>query len=257
MEVHAHSHMADPGLHGGKKKWTHYFWEFLMLFLAVFCGFLAELQLEHYVEHKREMQYAATLTDDLKADTAKLGSLRRELEFVIPRIDTFRQLVHDHELNELPSGIWYYYGRFGTRNADISLQGATLQQLLSSGGLRYFKKQHVANTIARYAMSIDELRIGLNIQNFLYNEVIRDRNQLFDTYYMDPVMPLYLRPSFVDSFKKQSPPLLSDRKRDFIIYANTCQMRSNNLKNRLREVKDTEKKASELIALLQRTYKLK
>ena len=29
MEVHAHSH--TPG-----KKWTHYFWEFLMLFLAVF-----------------------------------------------------------------------------------------------------------------------------------------------------------------------------------------------------------------------------
>lgn len=32
------------------KKWTHYFWEFLMLFLAVFCGFLAEYQLEHKIE---------------------------------------------------------------------------------------------------------------------------------------------------------------------------------------------------------------
>ena len=29
MEVHAHTHTA-------RKKWTHYFWEFLMLFLAVF-----------------------------------------------------------------------------------------------------------------------------------------------------------------------------------------------------------------------------
>jgi hypothetical protein len=28
--------------HTSRKKWTHYFWEFLMLFLAVFCGFLAE-----------------------------------------------------------------------------------------------------------------------------------------------------------------------------------------------------------------------
>ena len=27
MEVHAHTHTA-------RKKWTHYFWEFLMLFLA-------------------------------------------------------------------------------------------------------------------------------------------------------------------------------------------------------------------------------
>ena len=28
MEVHAHSHTE-------RKKWSHYFWEFLMLFLAV------------------------------------------------------------------------------------------------------------------------------------------------------------------------------------------------------------------------------
>ncbi|MFZ9387450.1 MAG: hypothetical protein ACO25B_06175 [Chitinophagaceae bacterium] len=250
MEVHAHTHTP-------RKKWTHYFWEFLMLFLAVFCGFLAELQLEHYVEHKRELQYAATLTEDLKADTAQLGSLRRDLEFVIPRMDTFRQLVHDYELNELPSGVWYYYGRFGTRNVDISFQGATLQQLLSSGGLRYFKKQQVANTIARYAMAVDDLKSGMYIQNFLYNEVIKDRNQVFDTYYMDPVMSLTISPSVVDSFKKQNPPLLSDRKRDFIVYANSCQMKSNNLKNRLRNVRETQKKAFELILLLQRTYKIK
>ena len=38
MEVHHHSHTS-------RKKWMHYFWEFLMLFLAVFCGFLAEYQL--------------------------------------------------------------------------------------------------------------------------------------------------------------------------------------------------------------------
>ena len=48
MEVHAHSHSH------GKKNWKNYFWEFLMLFLAVFCGFLAENQREHYVEYQRE-----------------------------------------------------------------------------------------------------------------------------------------------------------------------------------------------------------
>ena len=50
MEVHAHTHTA-------RKKWTHYFWEFLMLFLAVFCGFLAEYQLEHKIEKDREKEY--------------------------------------------------------------------------------------------------------------------------------------------------------------------------------------------------------
>ena len=36
---------------------THYLREFLMLFLAVFCGILAEYQLEHTIEKDREKQY--------------------------------------------------------------------------------------------------------------------------------------------------------------------------------------------------------
>ena len=65
MEVHHHCHTP-------RKKWTHYFWEFLMLFLAVFCGFLAEYQLEHTIEHQREIKYVKSLLQDLKADTASL-----------------------------------------------------------------------------------------------------------------------------------------------------------------------------------------
>jgi hypothetical protein len=54
MEVHQHTHTP-------RKKWTHYFWEFLMLFLAVFCGFLAENQREHMIENKRAKQLAKYL----------------------------------------------------------------------------------------------------------------------------------------------------------------------------------------------------
>jgi len=63
MEVHHHAHTP-------RKKWTHYFWEFLMLFLAVFCGFLAENQREHYVEHQREKQYINSMIEDIRSDTA-------------------------------------------------------------------------------------------------------------------------------------------------------------------------------------------
>ena len=44
MEVHAHTHTP-------RKKWTHYFWEFLMLFLDEFCGLLPGLKRELYIEH--------------------------------------------------------------------------------------------------------------------------------------------------------------------------------------------------------------
>ena len=52
MEVHAHDLHKAHG-HG----WKHYLFEFLMLFLAVFCGFLAENFREHKVEEERGIQY--------------------------------------------------------------------------------------------------------------------------------------------------------------------------------------------------------
>jgi hypothetical protein len=67
MEVHTHTHTA-------RKKWTHYFWEFLMLFLAVFCGFTAENIREHRIEHKRAKEYARMLKTDFINDTLQLRS---------------------------------------------------------------------------------------------------------------------------------------------------------------------------------------
>jgi hypothetical protein len=63
MEVHPH--ILTP-----RKKWIHYFWEFLMLFLAVFCGFLAENLREHSVEHQREKQYVQSLVSEPLCNTS-------------------------------------------------------------------------------------------------------------------------------------------------------------------------------------------
>ncbi len=68
MEVHAHSHTP-------RKKWTHYFWEFFMLFLAVFCGFLAEYKLEHLIEKRKEKKIISALYADIKKDTANLNDI--------------------------------------------------------------------------------------------------------------------------------------------------------------------------------------
>ena len=68
MEVHHQTHTP-------RKKWTHYFWEFFMLFLAVTAGFFVENQREHYIEHKREKQFITTLIEDFKSDTAQLADV--------------------------------------------------------------------------------------------------------------------------------------------------------------------------------------
>src|SRR6059058_2997316 len=67
MEVHHHTH------HDGKKNWKAYLWEFLMLFLAVFCGFMAENYRETLVNKEKEHHYIQNMVADLKADTADLN----------------------------------------------------------------------------------------------------------------------------------------------------------------------------------------
>src|SRR4026208_1811918 len=87
MEVHAHSHMP-------RKKWTHYFWEFLMLFLAVFCGFLAENQREHMVEHQREKKVIQSLASDLAADPLRLSYILQQRLSRTKMLDSFVALIN-------------------------------------------------------------------------------------------------------------------------------------------------------------------
>ena len=249
MEVHAHTHTA-------RKKWTHYFWEFLMLFLAVFCGFLAEYQLEHTIEHQREKKYAKSLYEDLKIDTFILNATIRERNFVIPKIDTFRQLVHTKAIDEIPAGTWAYFGRFGTRHVRVSLQDVTLQQLLSSGGLRLFQKHNVADAIAQYDQGIREMREGFTFLDLIFNDLLTARNKIFDSWYFDEIMDLTISTERIDSFKKRSFPLLSNKKEDFIQYANTCQVRSFDLKRVLEKIVTVAERAERLLILLKEEYHL-
>jgi hypothetical protein len=254
MEVHHHSH---PEHAGHRKKWAHYFWEFLMLFLAVFCGFLAEYQLEHKIEKDREKQYSKTLYEDLKADTAILNGLIRETNFVIPKVDSFRYLVHTKGIDDIPSGTWYYYGRFGTRGIAAPLQNATLEQLVSSGGLRYFKKQNVVYEIAAYEQSTKDISNSSDAQLTTLNETIKARNQIFDSWYIDEIMSITISSSKVDSFKQTSPPLLSRKKEDFIQYANFCQVRSFNMKRLAERWTKALNNAEKLMLLLKKEYHMK
>src|ERR1041384_5387023 len=88
MEVHHHAHTS-------RKKWTHYFWEFLMLFLAVFCGFLAENIREQQVEHHREKQYMESMIEDLASDTASLNTTITRAAAMQKGLDSLNAYLYD------------------------------------------------------------------------------------------------------------------------------------------------------------------
>src|SRR5690349_4251134 len=93
MEVHHHAHPSTSP--GHRKKWTHNFWEFLMLFLAVFCGFLAENKREHIIEHRREKQYIPSMVQDLQTDITNIDSLLSHFEKKVVQYDTLYNSLED------------------------------------------------------------------------------------------------------------------------------------------------------------------
>ena len=142
MEVHHHAHTA-------RKKWTHYFWEFLMLFLAVFCGFLAEYQLEHVIEKQREKQYMISMVEDLKSDALMLKNNVEQRRRRVPMIDSLIFLLNLEHKNNHGSDI-HFLGRSISPPLNIFPNDRTIQQLKSSGNLRLISNKDISNSIMAY-----------------------------------------------------------------------------------------------------------
>ena len=165
MEVHAHTHTA-------RKKWTHYFWEFLMLFLAVFCGFLAENQREHMVEHKREKKFIQSLASDLAADTLRLNNILQQRILRTKMLDSFAILINRPDAASHGRYL-YYYNSLATRGWSFrftSVDG-TMQQLKNAGNLRLIQEPFVSDSIIAYDVASRALVWGG-----------QDEEEIMDTY---------------------------------------------------------------------------
>src|SRR5215510_1568184 len=100
MEVHHHSHTP-------RRKWTHYFWEFFMLFLAVTLGFFVENQREHFIEHKREVQFMRSYINDLQKDIYQLDSLIKKREERKIQIDSLNFIFRSPDPDQYGAQSYY------------------------------------------------------------------------------------------------------------------------------------------------------
>ena len=128
-----------------------------MLFLAVFCGFLAENQREHYIEHLREKQYMRSLLEDLQTDTATINRVHSraltQLSFLDSLIDLGNHIpVKAENINKL-----YFLQGKSTRFLNIRFEDGTSSQLKNAGGMRLIRKEEVAKAIREYWDHIETL----------------------------------------------------------------------------------------------------
>ena len=248
MEVHHHAHTA-------RKKWSHYFWEFLMLFLAVFCGFLAELQLEHKIEHDREKIYIKSLVKDFEYDTLQFDLTIKRIEKKIPFYDSVLLFLKNPIIfsGKLP---FRFYINTNIEQIYSPLE-PTLHELKGSGSLRLISKKLVLDSILIYDSKING--DFLNQTNYVveFNKrLIQLQEKVFD----ESNFNLFLNDLFYDiesdSDAGYDIPIFTKDNEKNIEMANLYINAKATDVFYMASLKSRKKEAIKLIALIKRNYHL-
>ena len=173
METHAHHLHHAPG----KGIW-HYFFEFLMLFLAVFCGFIAENWREKFQEHRREKEFISSIVEDIKSDTLNSNRILLQLKNRKSGIDSVLILLSSPEIVNNSNNAY----RLWSKNLGLDIfvsNDRTIEQLKSSGELRLIRNKAVSDRIIQYNQLLKKYYTQSNL---MFNAVldVTEYTRLFD-----------------------------------------------------------------------------
>jgi len=248
MEVHQHSHPTH-----GKKTWKNYFWEFLMLFLAVFCGFLAEYQLEHTIENDREKQYIVSMIADIREDSAKINSSLLYCRKQLAGFDSLLQNIYLRPYTDSSLKVMYFLQLKYTHNRyAVNFTKRTITQLQNSGGLRLIRNKSVSDSIIMYNEACEQAESQAD-----YFEKVRMGNvntyslKLFDNQYI-----LNYKGQIVDNFfRKNSEIALLDNNDKLIReYANTLTYARGSLRSYILMLTEIQAKIPSKLKFLGNKY---
>jgi hypothetical protein len=252
MEVHHHSHSS-------RKQWTHYIWEFLMLFLAVFCGFLAEYQLEHKIEKDREKQFINQLYRDIKFDTLRLKEVIRNRVRKVNLLDSLSILLASGNLEDQGSDL-YYFGRYATRFYDVRFipNDGTIQQLKNAGNMRLIHKSSSAVAIIQYDVELRNVLALFQQESTTREEYMKVASGIFNGTVLDSIVSMDIENMANYGRIRRpggNPPFNNDKEKLFQLRYLIHYLKGNNVLN-LRADQELLKKAETLLMALKKDYNL-
>jgi hypothetical protein len=246
MEVHHH-----PDLHHKKKKFTEYFLEFLMIFLAVTLGFFAESLRENISDSNKEHEYMQSLLNDLRTDSLKMEYVIGDNHRKSNKLDSLMRL----SVQDLSDGhnrlLLYKYAGYSGFYSIFKSNDATMLQLKNSGGLRVIKKDHVADSIARYDYEVKIIYAAEDLYNTATNAAITAAHQTLDysfkydtSYYSN------------DDFTGKPLPLLTDDIKKQKLFFNEIDFEKGAVDNYIRNIEIRLPFLQSLISFLKKEYHL-
>ena len=144
-----------------KKKWYVYFIDFIMLFVAVTLGFLAENVRDQQTDKNREISYLKNVHEDLLVDINKFELVISSNNLRLLMLDSLHMEINKVS-PDLPS--LYYYIRNLALRTTFESSHLGLDQIKASGGFRLIQNAKIIAGIQDYerrlnsAMKLEEIR---------------------------------------------------------------------------------------------------
>lgn len=248
MEEHHH-----PDLHLKSKKWKEYFLEFIMIFLAVTMGFIAENIREYFDLKKHEKEYMISLVRDLNNDIDGLTRSEASVTRYIHSADLIFTLFKNADYKNT-SGDIYYLGRIiSLRNLWRSNDG-TIQQLNYSGGLSLIENKSVIDSVQDYIDNLKILSQYLALEDAQLGEYRSAMDKVFSGFVLNEMLDMQTgNPA---THLNYNPELHSTDKNDINDLAVQIALVKTNRVNQLMILKELKTKASSLIKLITKEYNL-
>jgi len=173
MEVHHPHHPTH------KKKWSEYIIEFVLLFTAVFLGFIAENIREHAVEQNRAKEFSASLVQDLQSDIIKINNQTKTIGFYIAVADSLLKLSKT-KLEGRNASQFSFYSRFTYWTEHVSWNRSTFEQIKNSGSLRYFTNVDLMKKLLEYNAIVNNINSEVENNKIRGNMLLTSLNSIID-----------------------------------------------------------------------------
>ena len=248
MEVHTHTHTE-------RKRFKHYLWEFLMLFLAVFCGFLAENQREHIVEHQREKQYIESMIVDLKTDSTVMGFIIKFNKQQESGFDSLLQnIYHKPYTDSSLRTLYYLKERYTLMGSRMRFSRGTISQLKNSGGLRLIRNRAAADSIIRYDIITERAEDQFEGVDYSGKKLLDASVKIFDGECVLDYNSSSNYREILSSNKKFA--LLTNDEKVIKEYANLAKFKKDVIINYIRQLTSLQSRIPGIIQFLKKEYHL-
>ena len=231
-----------------------------MLFLAVFCGFLAENQREHMIEHQREKQFMKSLLKDLENDTINFNRSITVFQTNVKLFDSLKFSIRNPVASEEDALNAYKVATLAQSFSSFNYSDRTIEQLRSAGNFRLIRNTAVSDTLIIYDKYIRHTYLSIERileQNSL--QLSNMQNDLFDYDIFNLLLAQNLQTRFtlrVDSLPRPIK-LLTTNEQQLIRYYNFYGTYRNWCQRMVTHSKISKQAATKLIELIKREYHLK